>query len=116
MSLGGKPEDRDGFDMEDELIHVDIIQRFFDALRGGQDWTTELATHEQKRQSQNLGAFFAELAEKHRKINLTREELLKVTNWIDTNCQYYGSWWGRRNLKYCGFWGLPTTISALRFS
>lgn len=30
---------------------------------------------------------------------LTREERLRVTNWIDTNCQYYGSYWYRRNIK-----------------
>jgi len=42
------------------------------------------------------------LAETHKDVNLSREELLKVTNWIDTNCQYYGSYWGRRNLKFRG--------------
>jgi len=42
----------------------------------------------------------AKLGEAHKDINLSREEMLKVTNWVDTNCQYYGSWWGRRNLKY----------------
>ncbi len=40
------------------------------------------------------------LAEIHREIQLRPDELLKITNWIDTNCQYYGSYWGRRNLKY----------------
>lgn len=44
----------------------------------------------------------AKLAEIHKNINLTPAELLKVTNWVDTNGQYYGSWWGRRNLKYKG--------------
>ncbi len=44
----------------------------------------------------------ARLAETHKDIALTPEELLKVTNWVDTNGQYYGSWWGRRNLKYKG--------------
>ena len=42
----------------------------------------------------------AKLAETHKKINLTPAELLKITNWVDTNGQYYGSWWGRRNLQY----------------
>ena len=28
---------------------------------------------------------------------ITPEERLRVTNWIDTNAQYYGSWWFRRN-------------------
>ncbi len=40
------------------------------------------------------------LAEEHKNINLSKEELLKVTNWIDTNAQYYGTYWGRKNLKY----------------
>jgi hypothetical protein len=40
------------------------------------------------------------LAEAHREITLRPEELLRVTTWIDTNCQYYGTYWGRRNLCY----------------
>jgi hypothetical protein len=40
------------------------------------------------------------LAETHKDIRLTLEERVKITNWVDTNCQYYGSYWGRRNLKY----------------
>lgn len=38
----------------------------------------------------------------HEKIEITPAELLKVTNWLDTNCQFYGSYWGRRNLRYRG--------------
>jgi hypothetical protein len=41
-----------------------------------------------------------ELVEKHKKIELTKEELLKITNWVDTNAQFYGMYWGRKNLKY----------------
>jgi hypothetical protein len=38
------------------------------------------------------------LAEIHKKeIHLLPAELLQVTNWIDTNCQYYGSYYGRRD-------------------
>ena len=40
------------------------------------------------------------LRESHRDVRISDAELLKVTNWIDTNCQYYGSYHGRRNLKY----------------
>jgi hypothetical protein len=25
---------------------------------------------------------------------------VRITTWLDTNYQYYGSYWGRRNLKY----------------
>ncbi len=42
----------------------------------------------------------AKLAEVHKNLKLAPEELLKITNWIDTNGQYYGTYWGRKNLKY----------------
>lgn len=42
------------------------------------------------------------LIKKHANINLSSLELLKISNWIDTNCQYYGSYYGRRNIKYKG--------------
>ena len=38
----------------------------------------------------------------HPDIRLTAEERIRVTTWIDTNCQYYGSWYGRRNLRFEG--------------
>jgi len=41
-----------------------------------------------------------QLAEVHARVKLTPEELLKITNWVDTNCQFYGAYWGRRHLKY----------------
>jgi len=42
----------------------------------------------------------ASLLESHKDIHLKAEELLLITNWIDTNCQYYGSYYGKRNLSY----------------
>lgn len=41
----------------------------------------------------------AKLVETHKDIRLTREELLGISNWVDTNAQYYGSYYGRRNLQ-----------------
>jgi hypothetical protein len=40
------------------------------------------------------------LATVHAKIKLTKEEILKITNWIDTNCQYYGTYYGRKNILF----------------
>ena len=40
------------------------------------------------------------LAEVHRGIKLRPEELLKVTNWVDTNAQFYGTYWGRKNIAH----------------
>ncbi|MDR1480186.1 MAG: hypothetical protein LBJ00_14720 [Planctomycetaceae bacterium] len=38
----------------------------------------------------------------HADIRLTQEEQIRLMTWIDTNCQYYGSYYGRRNIKYKG--------------
>jgi len=45
-------------------------------------------------------AIAEKLAKVHEKVNLKPEELLKISNWVDTNAQYYGAYWGRRNLQY----------------
>ena len=42
----------------------------------------------------------AKLAEKHKELKLSPAELLKITNWVDTNAQFYGMYWGRKNTKY----------------
>ena len=42
----------------------------------------------------------AKLVKEHKKLKLKPEELLKITNWVDTNAQYYGAYWGRKNLQY----------------
>jgi hypothetical protein len=42
------------------------------------------------------------LAEKHAEAvsKVTSAEFQCLTTWIDTNCQYYGSYWGRRDLCF----------------
>ena len=47
-----------------------------------------------------LAARAAKLAEKHKEVNLPTGDLLKISNWVDANCQYYGSYWGRRHVKF----------------
>ncbi len=42
----------------------------------------------------------AKLAEKHRNLKIKPEDLLRITNWVDTNAQYYGMYWGRKNIKH----------------
>ena len=44
----------------------------------------------------------AKLAKDHKEVNLSKGELLKISNWIEANCQYYGSYWGRRSSRYKG--------------
>jgi len=42
----------------------------------------------------------ARLADVHKAIKLTPEELLRISNWVDTNGQFYGMYWGRKNQRY----------------
>ena len=42
----------------------------------------------------------AKLAEVHKERDLSPAELLKITNWVDTNAQFYGSWYGRRHIQH----------------
>ena len=56
------------------------------------------------------------LVQTHKDIRLDPAELLKISNWVDTNAQYYGSYYGRRNLQeknHPDFRPLPTWESAL---
>ena len=36
----------------------------------------------------------------HEDVKLSREEFIKLVTWVDSNAQYYGSYYGRKNLKY----------------
>ena len=38
----------------------------------------------------------------HEDVRLSREEMIRLTTWVDSNAQYYGSYYGRRNLQYRG--------------
>ena len=42
----------------------------------------------------------AKLIAVHEKIRLTPEERVRVATWVDTNAQFYGMYWDRRNLQY----------------
>ncbi|MBE3068788.1 MAG: hypothetical protein IMZ66_00990 [Planctomycetes bacterium] len=49
-------------------------------------------------------------------MKLSLEEMVRLTTWVDSNGQYYGSYYGRRNLKYKDlpdFRPVPTFESAI---
>lgn len=52
----------------------------------------------------SLGTYTSELWKyinpRHYDVKLTPEERVRVTTWIDSNGQYYGAYYGRKNLKY----------------
>jgi hypothetical protein len=67
--------------------HASILVAMFS------DGWVELADENAAERAQKLAQF-------HRRIRLPPEDLLKISNWVDTNGQFYGSYWGRRNLRY----------------
>jgi hypothetical protein len=42
----------------------------------------------------------AHLRKGHNDIELTDAEMVRLTTWVDSNGQFYGSYYGRRNTKY----------------
>ena len=60
--------------------------------------------------------FITALLEGHEHVSLTREEMIRLTTWVDANAQYYGSYYGRKNLEYKGhpnFRPVPTFAEAV---
>ena len=58
----------------------------------------------------------AHLKKGHSDVTLTRAEWVRLTTWVDSNGQYYGSYYGRRNLMHKdhpNFRPVPTLASAL---
>jgi hypothetical protein len=57
-----------------------------------------------------------ELVKEHKKLKLSPAEIIRISNWVDTNGQYYGSYYGRRNISYkdhANFRPVPTWESAI---
>jgi hypothetical protein len=51
----------------------------------------------------------------HHGVQLSREEFVRLVTWVDSNAPYYGSYFGRRNLRYrklADFRPVPTLASA----
>jgi len=52
----------------------------------------------------------------HNDVKLSLEEWVRLRTWVDSNGQYYGSYYGRRNLKYKdhpNFRPVPTIAEAM---
>jgi len=60
--------------------------------------------------------FITVLREGHEGVELSREEMIKLTTWVDANAQYYGAYYGRKNVEYEGhpnFRPVPTFAEAV---
>jgi hypothetical protein len=49
-----------------------------------------------------LQAYVEYLTESHQDVAISDEELLTLSNWVDVNCPYHPSYWGRLNAMYEG--------------
>ncbi len=50
--------------MNDEVVHVEIIKRIYDAIVGGQDWTDDFRQLRREQESDDLAGFFEGLAKR----------------------------------------------------
>jgi hypothetical protein len=48
----------------------------------------------------DLNSYAQRLIESHRDVRLGEDEFLELTNWLDVNCPFHRSYWGRLNAKY----------------
>jgi hypothetical protein len=51
-------------------------------------------------QDPKLQTYVESLKESHHDVLLSKSEILEITNWLDVNCQFHPSYWGRANAKY----------------
>jgi hypothetical protein len=68
---------------------------------------------------EDLAKHAERLAKKHKELKLTQAEMVRLTTWIDSNGQYYGSYWGRRNKQYKdhpNYRPVPTFEEALSYT
>jgi hypothetical protein len=50
--------------------------------------------------NQTVNSYATKLLTTHKDLNLSEGEKLTITNWLDVNCQYHPSYWGKKNVKY----------------
>jgi hypothetical protein len=47
-----------------------------------------------------VNEYAAKLVAEHSDLKLSESEKLTITNWIDINCPFHPSYWGKKNAKY----------------
>jgi hypothetical protein len=60
--------------------------------------------------------FITTILNGHNDVKLSKEEMIKLTTWVDSNAQYYGTYYGRKNIVYKDhpdFRPLPTFAEAV---
>ena len=52
----------------------------------------------------------------HNDVQLSQEEMIRLTTWVDSNAQYYGTWYGRKSIEnkdHPNFRPVPTFAEAI---
>ncbi len=47
-----------------------------------------------------MTARLPKLRQDHKDIKLSRDEWIRIVNWLDASCQFYNSYWGMKNLSH----------------
>jgi hypothetical protein len=76
-----------------------LRRRLVNTFNEGSDWGGIPASPPRSVGS-HASRLVAHLRKGHQKIKLSREEWIKLTTWVDANAQYYGTYYGRKNLRY----------------
>jgi len=80
----------------ESLLKKDLVQVFHE----NQPKTGEAAPIPPYTLGSHASKLITLLREGHEDVELSREEFIRLVTWIDANSPYYGSYFGRRNLKY----------------
>ncbi len=94
---------------------VEYVMEFWGPKKGG-----GLIQNIEAKPPRALGSHASKIVDvlksNHHGVKLSQTEWIKLVTWIDSNCAYYGSYFGRRNLVYKNhphFRPLPTVPSAM---
>jgi hypothetical protein len=93
---------------------VGYITEFY-GPKGSQEQFTNVVPLPPKALGSHASKFIAVIRSGHNKVKLSQEEIVKLITWADANGPYYGTYFGRRNLKYKDlpdFRPVPTLDSA----
>jgi hypothetical protein len=76
-----------------------LRRRLVKTFNEGGDWDGSAAVGP-KTVGSHASRLIKHLRKGHQKVKLSREEWIKIVTWVDSNAQYYGSYYGRRRVRY----------------
>jgi hypothetical protein len=95
----------------EELIDKRFVQGFNEWSKNPSDTYTQPAYSHGSHGSKLIQVLRGE----HYEVKLSKAEFVRLVTWVDLNLPYYGSYYGKRNIKYKGqadFRPAPTLESA----